>query len=492
MNKSFKPDYKALLLTATYFAINLIVLLHHEAWLDEAQSWLLARDCSIPELFEMLKYEGHPFLYYLILMPFAKLGFPYITANLISLFFMTASVYLLARYYDGSYIVKISLLFSSLFMYFYPVFARSYALIIFFAVLLIVNYPKINDKPIKYGIIIALLFTTHVLSFGLGLVMTVILFLNCSNKKQAFKGVAVALTGFVLASLSVMGSTSTNINTVNDSFEIFDLGLYEIYLRIINYVSAVFEQYVSVVLPFNILQLAFIGAFVLSVLFTVLYPKQGLILLGCIGFQFAVHLVIYPLYMINKLMVMLVGVMVALMTVCYEKPTNLFSVKFKQKYMNTVVSTVIIILFVVSFGNLQDGVKFDVEYKYSSSQDIAEYINSELPSDSVLVINSFSASTAIAAYLESARLYNPMKNEFFTYSTWDGGALNPVDVELYKKNIEDNLSGHGNIYLLCWEAGLVENIEEFLKGKQQVTVFFEQTISNEPKMTIYKYNNSSN
>ncbi len=487
MFKNFKPDYRANLLTTVYFVINLILILYHEAWLDEAQSWLIARDSSLFELFDVLKYEGHPFLYYLILMPFAKLGFPYITANLISLFFMTVSVYILAKYYDGSYIIKISLLFSSLFMYFYPVFARSYALIIFFAVLLIVNYPKINDKPIRYGVIIALLFTTHVLSFGLGLVMIVLLFVNCKDKKQAITGVSVALTGFVLAAFSVMGSTSTNINTVNDSFEIFDLGLYEIYLRVINYINAVFEQYVSVLLPFNVLQLALIVVFALSILFTVLYPKQGLILLGCIGFQFAVHLVIYPLYMVNKLMVMLVGVMVALMTVFYEKPTKPFGLEFKQNHANVVVSTAIVILFVVSFGNLLNGVKLDVEYKYSSSNDIAEYINNELPSGSVLVVNSFSASTAIAAHLESATLYNPMKNEFFTYSTWDSGALNPIDVQEYGNSIDEMFSGKDNVYLLCWEAGLVNNIEEFLKDKQPIMVFSEQTIVNEPVMTIYNY-----
>ncbi len=487
MFNSFKSDYKALLLTAVYFAVNLILLLNHEAWLDEAQSWLIARDTNIFELFEVLKYEGHPFLYYLILMPFAKLGFPYITANLISLFFMTASVYILARYYDGSYIVKISLLFSSLFMYFYPVFARSYALIVFFAVLLIVNYPKINDKPIRYGVIIALLFTTHVLSFGLGLVMVVVLFINCKDKKQAIKGVSVALSGFVLATFSVMGSTSTNINTVNDSFEIFDLGLYEIYLRIINYVNAVFEQYISVLLPFNVLQFALFVVCALSVLFTVLYPKQGLILLGCIGFQFAVHLVIYPLYMVNKLMVMLVGIMVALMTVFYEKPTKLFGLKFQQKHVNLVASTVIVILFVVSFGNLLNGVKLEIENKYSSSKDIAEYINSELPSDSVLVVNSFSASTAIAAHLESARLYNPMKNEYFTYSTWDSGALNPIDVQEYGDTINETFNGKENVYLLCWEAGLVNDIDEFLQDKQPIKIFEQQTIANEPAMTIYNY-----
>ena len=40
----------------------------HEPWNDEAQSWLLARDVSLPQLlFHALRYESHPPLWYLIL-----------------------------------------------------------------------------------------------------------------------------------------------------------------------------------------------------------------------------------------------------------------------------------------------------------------------------------------------------------------------------------------------------------------------------------------
>ena len=50
----------------------------HEPWFDEAQAWAIARSGSLKEiLFEIPHYEGHPPLWHLILVPFAKLGAPY-------------------------------------------------------------------------------------------------------------------------------------------------------------------------------------------------------------------------------------------------------------------------------------------------------------------------------------------------------------------------------------------------------------------------------
>ena len=49
---------------------------------DEAQSWLIVRDCTIPHILgHVLRYEGHPSLWYLTIAIPAKLHFPYETAN---------------------------------------------------------------------------------------------------------------------------------------------------------------------------------------------------------------------------------------------------------------------------------------------------------------------------------------------------------------------------------------------------------------------------
>ena len=40
--------------------MNLWVALRYEPWRDMAQSWMIARQLSLPDLFAQLKYEGHP------------------------------------------------------------------------------------------------------------------------------------------------------------------------------------------------------------------------------------------------------------------------------------------------------------------------------------------------------------------------------------------------------------------------------------------------
>ena len=54
-----------------YLAAVFFLVSRHENWRDEAQAWLLARDLNVFQLISQMKYEGHPCLWHLILMPFA-------------------------------------------------------------------------------------------------------------------------------------------------------------------------------------------------------------------------------------------------------------------------------------------------------------------------------------------------------------------------------------------------------------------------------------
>ena len=60
-----------ILLTILYALFTLMIVLHHEIWADEAQVWLLCKNLSVFELFKHLVQEGHPSLFYLLMMPFA-------------------------------------------------------------------------------------------------------------------------------------------------------------------------------------------------------------------------------------------------------------------------------------------------------------------------------------------------------------------------------------------------------------------------------------
>ena len=68
-----------------YLIFNGILLIRHELWRDEANVWLMARELSPLQLFREIKYQGHPCLWYLLVMPFAKMGFPFRIIGILSL-----------------------------------------------------------------------------------------------------------------------------------------------------------------------------------------------------------------------------------------------------------------------------------------------------------------------------------------------------------------------------------------------------------------------
>ena len=71
----------------------------HEMWRDELQAWLLARDSTGPiDLHRHLKYEGHPGLWHLLLLPLTRLSWNPVGMQVLHLLIAAAAVFLFLRY----------------------------------------------------------------------------------------------------------------------------------------------------------------------------------------------------------------------------------------------------------------------------------------------------------------------------------------------------------------------------------------------------------
>ena len=67
-NKS-KIPVPELIVIVLYVVFYTIVTIFHEPWFDESEAWQIARCASIKDiLFVIPHYEGHPVLWYFILM----------------------------------------------------------------------------------------------------------------------------------------------------------------------------------------------------------------------------------------------------------------------------------------------------------------------------------------------------------------------------------------------------------------------------------------
>jgi len=170
----------------------------HEPWRDEAQAWLLVRDLNLAGLFKTLPSEGHPPLWYLLIMPLAKCSLPYISQNYLAAIIMIATVYILIFKTKLPDLLKLALPFSYFFFYEYAVLARSYCLVAFFITLIIWLYPKRFEKPWLFAACVIGLFNTHMLTFGFATALTVLFYLDARKQgklKQVIPALAIMTIG---------------------------------------------------------------------------------------------------------------------------------------------------------------------------------------------------------------------------------------------------------------------------------------------------------
>jgi hypothetical protein len=145
------------LLVPTFFALGLLLLLHHAMWQDEWQAWLIARDSgSLAQLLHHLRYEGHPALWYLPLYGLSRLTAQPLAMQLLHLTLATATVFVFLRFSPFTRLQKMLFIFGYFPFFEYAVISRNYAA----GVLLIFTYCAVFPLTFrrKYLVLAGLLF----------------------------------------------------------------------------------------------------------------------------------------------------------------------------------------------------------------------------------------------------------------------------------------------------------------------------------------------
>mgnify|MGYP000519656368 CR=1 FL=1 len=105
---------------AAYVWVLLWCMRWYDPWRDVSQAWCIVRDLSIPEIFAQLRYEGHPFLWYALLWPLARLGLPFESILVLSTALMAGAAAVLVRFAPLPWYAKAACLFSVPFIYYLP------------------------------------------------------------------------------------------------------------------------------------------------------------------------------------------------------------------------------------------------------------------------------------------------------------------------------------------------------------------------------------
>lgn len=226
-----------ILVLLVYAAAHLGMAAVHEPFFDEAEAWQIARSVTLRTLFlETTHYEGHPPLWHLILMPFAKAGAPYeLSLTLVSLVFLGTAVFLMLRYAPFPRLVRLLLPFTYFFFYQYGVISRVYCVMTLVFVLLAIVYRRRNIRPGRYVAVLVLMCVT--LAYGLviagGLAVVWLWEIWNENRGKRFRGyltdrriwwlavllaAAIGVIWMIMPRADTYAIASANAQTTQNSF----------------------------------------------------------------------------------------------------------------------------------------------------------------------------------------------------------------------------------------------------------------------------------
>ena len=371
-----------------YSILNLFLVLKHEPWRDEIHAWLMSKELSFSELVVASRFDGHPILWHLILMPFAKSNFPIITLNIISYIIMLISAWLLLFKTKLSLFFKVIILFTIPFTYIYSAISRNYCLIVLLLVLIALLYDKRYEKPILYSVLIALLVHTHSLVWGIvaGLTITfhfdeIILFFKHKNKaniKKVLIGLTLIVVSTILVVLELYGTTNTDYGVNINSYILRFVGLLAMILL----------------------------TFFVFTLFNKSYFREYMILFFGFAFQILVYTCFYSSVLFQRFMLIFVLILFYLLL--------LSKANLEERKFNILCIIYLLFMCVFALNSFANTVTNDIKYPYSSAQEMAKYINENLPANTTILIDASIIGQSIIPYLDTANFYDIAYNSYVT------------------------------------------------------------------------------
>lgn len=145
---------------ALFVAITFWCALHHEAWSDEGDPWLLVRDAPFADMLVSASNGGVPLLFHLTVLPFARAGLPYFAMQLLNLLYVWGAVLLLLRSRAFPPVVKVLFAFSYFPAFEFAVIPRPYGLQMLLMFAMAAAWRSRHTHPLRVGFAIALLANT--------------------------------------------------------------------------------------------------------------------------------------------------------------------------------------------------------------------------------------------------------------------------------------------------------------------------------------------
>ena len=146
----FEKNWLNIVIISLFVIVALCMSRYHEKWSDEAQSWLIARDLSVFEIINYIKYEGTPPLWVFVIKIFMAFGMTYEYFFIIPIIFMTLGLIFMYTKYDIPWYVKVLFPFTYYAFFQTTIVIRSYSLMLLGICMVFYYFPRRYEKMWKF------------------------------------------------------------------------------------------------------------------------------------------------------------------------------------------------------------------------------------------------------------------------------------------------------------------------------------------------------
>ncbi len=482
MNK-FSEKTNFIILTAVfvgYLIFNGILLTGHELWRDEANVWLFARDASPLQLLREIKYQGHPCLWYFLVMPFAKLGFPFPTISVMSFLVMAAAAGLFVYLSPFHPVTKFVCLFSPMFSYYYPVVARNYCLIALLLVWLAVLYPERNKHSIFYGLLLGLLVQTDTIVMASAGLISCMWLWECVRESLKAKNADALKTGakglvFPLVSLLLW---IAQFYQVSDSpeYQMRVLSAKEFLGEIYHFTFRILSRMTGQGVVFGWL---LIGLFLAAGLWISLKKKNFwpmLVMAGAFLFEVVFSILVYQLHIWHYI------------ALCFSLIWFLWVGNSARVLSEALLILLGITMFMrwnapeenSSLSNALTGL-------YSDGVYVAEYMKEHIAPEEVVLTSDVSEASTVQAYLgKDYGFYYAGSLQPETYAKYNEEQSMRVTWESLADNISEEFPDKEAVYLLISPTNCIEDIPDDVKANWEICYRTEDKSARGEDYTLYR------
>lgn len=489
MKEFIKKNKVNLVVMLCYSIITFIILLFHESWRDEAQAWLIARDLNIIDIFRQMKYEGHPVIWYLILIPFAKLGLPYIFVKIVSWLICNIAVWLILKKAPFNLILKILFIFSMPMIYLYPSISRSYCLIPLAITIVAIYFGQRHEKPIQYILSILFLANTHVIMYGMVGILLLLFYIeeliqnrktnSKEQKKKVYISLIVIIVGLILTLIPILISmtTNTDVSLTSNTASIFE----DTKLKMEN----AYKEIMTGCFGENELILKIVAiALIILLCYEIRYHfKNALVIICTEGLQFLIYTYVYMGS--EQRVSTLIFLMMFIFWVQSNNKINKDNTSKIEKKLTNIAEYILVFVLIINIANGMDAVNKEIKTTYSSSYETAEWIKSNLEDDSIFICTSMPLSSAIIPYINKDVFWSPQTLDYFSFTSWDENYRTGYSLRDLQKRVKDNFEVDKNLYLI-YTYDFNEETMSFLEEQGYITKMYESNIAEKEEYTIYK------